>query len=202
MSTYMFAPSPSFGISEHPFVTWRNAFDADEIKRITEYGDALPKDKATVGGTTEENDTKEIRESNLSWIDCNPDTQWIYDRLAYLCRQLNGQFYRFNLFGFSEHMQYTVYESDTQGHYTWHQDSGVNLDGLAPRKLSMVLQLSDPSEYEGGDLEILSSSTPTQVNRELGLLAAFPSYQLHRVTEVTKGIRKSLVVWVTGPAFV
>jgi PKHD-type hydroxylase len=70
-----------------------------------------------------------------------------------------------------------------------------------PRKLSVVLQLSDPSEYEGGDLEIMNCSEPTQVKKEKGLVTAFPSFMLHRVTPVTKGIRRTLVVWLTGPRF-
>jgi PKHD-type hydroxylase len=67
----------------------------------------------------------------------------------------------------------------------------------------MVLQLSDPSEYEGGNLEILSSQGEVlTVDKKKGFLAMFPSFKTHRVTPVTSGTRKSLVVWATGPAFV
>jgi PKHD-type hydroxylase len=98
-------------------------------------------------------------------------------------------------------MQYTVYESDTQGHYTWHQDTGVNLTDLAPRKLSMVLQLSDPSEYEGGNLQVMTEISPQTVKKQRGLVAVFPSYVLHQVTPVTQGTRQSLVAWISGPQF-
>jgi PKHD-type hydroxylase len=115
-------------------------------------------------------------------------------------RQLNGQFYKYDLQGFAENFQYTVYngEAEEPGHYTWHQD--WNNSGT-PRKLSLVVQLSDPSEYEGGDLQIMSGAEPTTVDKGLGKVVLFPSFMLHRVTPVTKGIRRSLVVWVTGPAF-
>jgi PKHD-type hydroxylase len=71
----------------------------------------------------------------------------------------------------------------------------------AARKLSLVLQLSDPSEYEGGELQTMSGPNHCAVDRQKGLIAAFPSYMLHRVTPVTKGTRYSLVVWICGPSF-
>jgi PKHD-type hydroxylase len=74
-------------------------------------------------------------------------------------------------------------------------------DGSSPRKLSLILQLSDATEYEGGELQLKDSSDHTAVERKKGHLIAFPSYLLHRVTPVTKGIRRSLVVWISGPAF-
>jgi len=203
MSNYPFLPPPTFGISEYPFVTWRNAFTPDELDKIIEYGNSLEKIKASVGGDpSSEADISEIRESTTSWIQYNENTSWIYDRLAFIARQLNGQFYRFNLHGFNEDLQYTVYNAESNGHYTWHLDSGVTGEGNPPRKFSLVLQLSDPGDYEGGDLEIMVSPNPEQITKEKGLIAAFPSYTLHRVTPVTSGTRKSLVVWATGPAFV
>ena len=69
------------------------------------------------------------------------------------------------------------------------------------RKLSLVVQLSDPEDYEGGDLEIYTGHEPLVVKKKKGMTAFFPSYQLHGVTPVTKGTRYSLVVWVHGPAF-
>jgi PKHD-type hydroxylase len=65
----------------------------------------------------------------------------------------------------------------------------------------MVLQLSDPSEYDGGDLELFIAPNPTVATRKKGLIYIFPSWVLHRVTPVTRGIRKSLVIWITGPKF-
>ena len=201
MANYIFAPTPTFGISEHPFVTWDNGFSEEEVDKIIEYCDALPVHKGTIGGSDKDEDISSIRDSKVSWVGLNSDTQWIYDRLAYIARQLNGQFYKFDLYGFSEDLQYTTYDGTETGHYTWHLDSGVTNNGAAPRKLSVVVQLSNPNEYEGGDLELFSSSNPTQVVKKKGLVAAFPSYMLHRVSAVTSGTRKTLVVWVCGPSF-
>jgi PKHD-type hydroxylase len=201
MSTYQFLPSPTFGVSEEPFATWKDGFTKEEINRIVIYGDSLPQDKAIIGNKTREDNFSDYRESKTSWINLNPESQWLYDKLSWIVRQLNGQFYKFDLFGFQEDFQYTVYHGNQNGHYNWHLDSGVSNTGSGPRKLTIVLQLSDPSDYEGGDLELLTGASPIAVRKEQGLLVAFPSYTLHRVTPVTHGIRKSLVVWITGPAF-
>jgi PKHD-type hydroxylase len=194
MSKYQFEPSPNFGRSEHPFATWENGFTADDIQKVITAGGLRTQTEATLDtGYTE----SVIRTSQTSWLDLAEDTAWLYERLSFIARQLNGQFFGFDLFGFNEHMQFTVYQEG--GHYTWHQDSGVS--DTAPRKLSMVVQLTDPSEYEGGDLQILSGPNETTVSKQLGQVTAFPSYMLHRVTPVTKGVRRTLVVWVTGPSF-
>ena len=201
MSNYQFAPAPTFGRSEHDFVTWNDAFTAEELDRIIEIGESLGPKEATLGSGGDTNNC--IRVSDTSWVPCNGDTQWLYDRLAFVARQLNGQFYGFDLYGFSEDMQYTVYRGSEEdgGHYTWHLDRGPNAAGAGPRKFTMVTQLSDPGEYEGGELQIQSGAEPMTVDKCRGRIVAFPSYMLHRVTPVTKGLRRTLVVWITGPAF-
>jgi PKHD-type hydroxylase len=196
MSHYTFAPSPTFGRTNQPYVFWQDGFTDEAIARIIEIGDARVKEKATVGAGEE---VKDIRVTNVSWIEMNQDTEWIYDKLAYIARNLNGQYYNFDLHGFWEHLQYTVYEGNENGHYDWHIDAGSTDE--CPRKFSIVLQLSDPSEYEGGELQIMIGKDVTTIEKKKGFLVAFPSYQMHRVTPVTSGIRRTLVVWVTGPAF-
>ena len=198
MSLYQFAPTPTCGVSEHDFVTWENGFSTEEIKKIIEYGDNLTTSTASVFG---DSDLKKVRRSQVAWIDNNPDTGWFYDRMAWIARQLNGQFFKFDLFGFVEDFQYTVYDEKELGHYDWHVDRGTLKDGMSPRKLSLVLQLSHEYEYDGGELQIMSGPNPQSVKKERGLVAAFPSYMLHRVTPVTAGVRKTLVVWTSGPAF-
>ena len=119
--------------------------------------------------------------------------------MAFVARKLNSKFYNFDLSGFVEDMQFTVFEGNESGHYAWHIDASHN--SIAPRKLSIVLQLSDPLEYEGGELQTMNSNSPSSVTRQRGLIAAFPSWALHRVTPVTSGVRKSIVVWIAGPEF-
>lgn len=199
MSTYQFPPAPTFDVSEHRFVTWQGGFSSEELDRIVKYAENLRLSEATVGADNNIA-SSDVRVSKTAWLKCDPNTNWIYDRLAYICQQLNGQFYKFDLWGFVEDMQYTVYHGDEEGHYTWHTDSGPG-PNRPPRKFSMVLQLSDPSDYIGGELELLAGPEPIEVIKEKGMVAAFPSYTLHRVKPVTEGTRRTLVIWVSGPAF-
>jgi PKHD-type hydroxylase len=196
MSNYIFAPPPIF--HRVPFATWNNVFSDEELVLLDKMATDRGVTEATVGNN--ETDTT-IRVSNVAWIDLREDSGWLYDRLAYVANQLNGQFFQYDLYGFNEHMQYTIYDGEKEGHYTWHVDDSGDSNQRAPRKLSMVIQLSDPSEYEGGELQLQIGPDITKVDKAKGLVAAFPSYTLHRATPVTKGIRKTLVVWITGPAF-
>lgn len=201
MSNYIFAPGPAREEQSHPFVTWVNGFSPAELSSIEAYCEKnLVVSKGSISGKTIDEDYGDIRRSQTGWISNNAETGWFYDRMAFITRSLNAQFYRFDLYGFQEDFQYTVYTGDDEGHYDWHIDPGVG-NGMTPRKLSLVLQLSDPDEYEGGELQFMTSSSPTTVRKEKGFVAAFPSYTLHRVTPVLSGVRKTIVVWVTGPAF-
>ena len=85
------------------------------------------------------------------------------------------------------------------GFYRWHVDNNMQSD-VPPRKLSMTVQLSDPSEYTGGELQLHDGEVQTAVNSR-GHVIIFPSYVLHRVQPVTSGTRRSLVVWANGPGF-
>ena len=200
MINYNLLPSPSFGIGDHPFTTWSNAFTDAEIEKIIQIGEKFPKDKGAIGSSDNLEVATETRNSEIAWIPQNEETVWIYDKFAWVLRNINGQFYKFDIYGFCEELQYTNYDDSYNGHYTWHRDTAM--DGPAPpRKLSMVLQLTDPKEYDGGDLELFAGKDPAQVKRERGLMAIFPSYTVHRVSPVTRGTRKSLVLWACGPQF-
>jgi PKHD-type hydroxylase len=67
--------------------------------------------------------------------------------------------------------------------------------------LSVSIQLTDPSEYEGGDLYLYDEDKGMLMNKSQGTLILFPSFVLHEVTPITKGERNSLVAWITGPNF-
>lgn len=196
MSLYTFAPSSTLH-QHHPFITWDNAFNEEEIDNIVKYCETLPAQEASI--EKENFSDSEIRTSKLSWVSNNGEISWLYDRLAYIARKLNSEFYGFDVFGFVEDLQFTVYDGDENGHYTWHMDMGEGTQ--APRKLTLVLQLSDPSEYEGGELQTFTRPNIDSVEKKRGMIAAFPAWTLHRVTPVTKGVRKTLVVWIAGPQF-
>lgn len=200
MPLYPLLPNKPRTDAHHPFLTWQNAFTEEEVNQIIEICERIEKEKAQVGCGDESRVNETLRRTEVAWLKNTPESSWIYDRLAFVARSLNSKFYRFDLYGFVEDIQYTVYKEEYEGHYTWHLDIGIETE--CTRKLSMVIQLSDPSEYEGGDLQIMATSEPISVNKEKGLVAAFPSFILHRVTPVTKGTRRTLVVWIAGPDFV
>lgn len=197
MSLYQFLPSNRANCNV-PFVTVSEAFTPEELEKIKKLGESLPITKSILGDADRE-EFSEIRISKNSWIELTPETVWIYERLASVARDINRDFYNFDLYGFVEHMQYTVYDSEDKGHYTWHVDHYDQTP--VPRKLTLVLQLSDASEYGGGELEVLARREPDAVDKQLGLVCAFPTWTLHRVSPVTSGTRKTLVVWIAGPNF-
>ena len=89
---------------------------------------------------------------------------------------------------------------DVDSHYDWHVDS-FNPDEFGnQRKLSAVLILSNPEDYEGGLLEIKDLDTPLP-KLPKGSIIVFPSVLPHRVTVVTSGVRFTAVAWAMGPAF-
>jgi PKHD-type hydroxylase len=195
MSNYPLCPSPDLSTKERNFAFWENGFSDDEISRIKVIGDSLTLNQAIVDRG--ESNTS-IRKSKVGWISHDTNSSFIYDKLGYIGRMMNGEFFDLNLYGFIEDIQYTVYQSDDDK-YNWHMDKG-NLNA-PPRKLSLVVQLSDPSEYEGGDFEFLVGPEPITAKKEKGIVYAFPSYIIHRVTPITAGTRKSLVIWFCGDKF-
>lgn len=176
---------------------WNNqVFTCEEIERIKVIGCRLGVDRAITGNGK---DCLDHRRSFTSWINPNEHTSWIYEKLTQLIDQNNQQYFNFDL-TMIETLQFTYYSSQEDGCYKSHIDP-LNWRLPHNRKLSVVVQLSDPSEYEGGDLKLHNSYNPVIINKEKGLIITFPSYTLHEVTPVTKGERYSLVAWVHGPAF-
>lgn len=192
---YMLTP---YAEPVEPFAWWEGAFNDKELDWLQEQ--AIKADqRAQVGGNPDAEHLAKIRRSKVSWIDCDKDSEWVYKKLAHVASSLNSQFYRFDLTGFGEPLQLTNYDQSENGMYGWHQDVGIQR--TKSRKLSIVLQLTDPAQYEGGNLQVLSSVDPMNVRKQRGLITVFPSYQLHQVTPVTQGSRQSLVAWLSGPAF-
>lgn len=118
--------------------------------------------------------------------------QEIERRIKQLAFNLCDRLYHFDVSSI-EPLQYAEYHSYDNGGYDWHMDIGTGAANC--RKLSISVQLSDPSDYDGGDLEFWGTGV---ADRDQGKLIAFPSYLLHRVAPVTRGVRRSLVAWAIG----
>jgi|694.fasta_scaffold137274_2 PKHD-type hydroxylase len=173
---------------------WLDAFTPEECDTIINNCSVYKTLKAQTQGNTDD----DYRVSDITWINPTVDFNWMYNRLANITIDLNERFFGFDLWGFGEALQFTRYQAPS-GKYDSHIDC-FSIGG-AIRKLSFVLQLSDSSDYEGGDLELIYEKIPEKLPRKRGTLLVFPSFTLHRVTPITKGSRHSLVGWVTGPAF-
>lgn len=152
-------------------------------------------------GLTEDGKNSEVRKSQIYWIPKTHHFEPIYQRIMNLVAQCNKEFYNFEITSLQENLQFTEYDESYQGRYDWHFDVGEGPLNCA-RKLSVSIQLSDPSDYEGGELQFSLDGDRTVVaEKERGTMIIFPSYLRHRVTPVTKGTRRSLVTWITGPPF-
>ena len=148
------------------------------------------------GGNTQ-NDN--YRTSEVRWVGSNSTISnmiWNYARVA------NRNAFGFDI-NYLKNIQFTTYNASDSGKYDWHHDTFWGNDSSYDRKLSVVIQLSDPEEYDGGLFEV--DNQYEQPNAEdlsaKGTVLVFPSFIPHRVTELTSGVRKSLVAWIEGPKF-
>jgi len=176
---------------------------------IIRYGLSKSESMARTGGygdkeltKNEIKDMKRKRNSDLVWLN---DT-WIYKELHPYIHQANrdaGWNFEWDR---SESMQFTKYKLNQ--YYDWHCDGWDKI-----RKLSMTCQLTDGSEYEGGELEFDFRNYDPHMREETkhlrkakeilpkGSIIVFPSFVWHRVKPVTKGVRYSLVMWNLGYPF-
>jgi PKHD-type hydroxylase len=150
--------------------------------------------KEKPGGTY---DTK-MRITTISWIPFKamPDMYRIIEKAML---QVNGNHFGYEGMRLTEIAQFTEYPKG--GFYDWHMDAEINCQFEPPiRKISMTILLSDPSEFEGGDLEFMAEGNkPPQLLQ--GQAIFFCSILRHRVSKVKKGRRQSLVMWFGGPPF-
>lgn len=185
---------------QEEFAYWENFLTKEDIDAILalpnwhDLGEAEIGDGANVKVNTQKRST----EINW-WVPCEK-TKPIWEKIVNAIAEVNNQFFHFDLTGCYEPAQLGLYKAKDNGHYDWHVDGGMK--NAAPRKLSMCLLLSDPDEFKGGNLELkVVNDQPVTVDQKQGRAFFFPSYTLHRVTPVTKGVRRSLVMWIGGPPF-
>ena len=174
------------------YAFWKNAFSKEECKTIIN----IAKDKGLISGKTKEKTN--VRDSKISWLYPIDDMDWVFRRVTDITLNLNERFFKFDLFGINEGFQFTNYKAPSDK-YGKHVDKAID---MPVRKLSISIQLTDPKEYEGGELKLYDGEEDgTLMDKTQGTLIIFPSYILHEVTPITKGERNSLVTWVTGKQF-
>ena len=143
------------------------------------------------------NSSEDYRRSKVRWVK-NQDS--LQRALLKEVNIANAEMFNVDIQQEMAEMQFAEYDAEYAGKYDWHHD----VDWLNPknydRKLSVVVQLSAPSDYEGGNFEFDGVDSPDPALWSIqGSVLIFPSYFQHRVTEVTRGTRYSLVTWVRGP---
>ena len=179
-----------------PHVTLPAALSAPDCARIIALAAGSPLSDAGLVRAR----SHDIRRADLAWLDDIPDTGWVMDQMVGIVAGANRDGFGFDLDDFAESAQVARYGADRQGHFDWHADIGAG-PLAARRKLTVVVQLSDPAAYQGGLLELRPDSNVTQAAQAQGTATVFPSFVLHRVTPVTIGTRWSLTLWAHGPAF-
>lgn len=168
--------------------TFPSIFRKEELDRMCALGRESKLERAKADYAP-----KEARAGRVAWLHDDAIKLRIWD----VVQQINTKFYRFDLEGLKEPLQYTHY--GVGDHFGWHVDMGP---GMAyPRKLSMTIQLSEPSAYKGGELQMQLGSWTAIMPVKRGSVIVFPSWTPHRVMPVVEGERKSLVVWAHGAPF-
>ena len=152
-----------------------------------------------------------VRNSKSTWI---PSNHWTCGLCYHYIQLANKENFRYDIEGYgADNMQYTSYGEGE--YYNWHIDTSVSvqytptklesenfvaLNSEKVRKLSFTMQLSDPDEYKGGELQILSDENISFfAPKTRGTIIVFDSRLRHRVRKIESGCRKSLVGWVIGP---
>jgi PKHD-type hydroxylase len=179
------------------FVIHKGAIPKEMCDQLVLKYKQLPAVEAAVGGEKKIN--KKIRSSKIRWISDTGEHNPIFDLVWRYARLANKQF------GFHidscDALQFSEYDAKTQGKYESHIDTFLINDKTTHRKISMVVQLSDPDTYEGGDFKIHNTyeRVPEHAMKGQGNIIFFPSIYYHEAMQVTSGVRYSLVGWFEGP---
>lgn len=177
------------------FAVRQNDFTKDELEKICFLGGSREFSQAEVG----ENEVadKGMRDSTVSWLTLEQDTHWLFDKIGQIVSQVNYDHFMLNIDGI-ESFQFTRYGLNQ--HYDWHWDVSLHYAEFE-RKISVVMMLDDPEDYEGGEFELCTNGNLNNVmvvKPKKGEMIFFNSWMPHRCLPVTKGVRRTLVTWIMG----
>ncbi len=160
-------------------------FTDEEVDTIVELGDSLLLEE---GKIKDDKVDHSVRNSKIAWIHPRKDTWWLFDRAI--------KVFKSGLpFSTLQSMQYTVYYGADRGHYDWHHDIGSSDEIMKARVNVGILQLSDHKAYKGGTLQLKHKDQIIDVIKRKRMVTTFPIDMEHRVTPVTSGVRKTLIMW-------
>lgn len=175
-----------------------NSFTSDECDEIVKLGLSQKLEEGMLGAQNSIVDYS-YRKSKRAFINASRETDWIFKRFWEKSAIANTDYFQIE-YNQLEFIQFTSYE---EGEY-YHSHADLFIYETPQRKLSVTVQLTDSSEYEGGELcfenlEEFPSDEAALAMREKGTSVYFPSFIRHSVSNVTKGTRYSLVAWFLGP---
>ena len=160
-------------------------YSPEDLDRITELGDSLDLIEGAVLVKGKDAVEHKKRNTKIAWVHHTNETAWIFIKMAKL--------WELQPISMLQSFQYSVY--DVGGHYDWHRDIGANDESVSDRVIAGILQLSEPTDYKGGLLEVENIFGNHTIEKERGMITTFPAGWRHRVTPVTHGVRKTLVMW-------
>jgi PKHD-type hydroxylase len=173
-------------------------FSHENCEKIIKQADKYPSQEALVQNGI----IADIRKSIIKFIPTNDgELSYILDLIWRSALDANHNHFNFHLSKL-DYLQFTEYDAAYAGHYKTHKDIfWLNGDPLYHRKLSFIIQLTDPTEYDGCDFELYADhgSLNSSSIRDRGTIIFFPSFIPHRVTPILRGKRQSLVGWIDGP---
>ena len=177
--------------------------------------DIIESEQDVIGCVGDENGTAilpEIRKTNEWYLfdqphnefrpdKTNKDWKWLQDKMFQMVNIVNDSVFHFDVNGCDDELKLIEYTKG--GFYGWHTD--FNAGSCSNRKLVAIVQLTDPSEYEGGEVQFGIQDKHTKewytMNQLKGSLTIFPTFLSHNLTPVTKGTRYVLQELFIGDHF-
>ena len=171
---------------------FNNFLSEEDCEVIKDWGHNATLQKGTIMASSDQKIAKQVRTSDICWMPTD-GWEWLYDKIYSSAERTNK--WNYDIRGFGELIQFTKYDaSEEPAFYNTHRDTGPNHQH---RKISFVILLDDPEDFEGGEFNLESVGNIDLLKK--GTAIMFPSFMSHQVLPVTKGIRHSLVCWISGP---
>ncbi len=185
------------------WIMYESFLTDEECDELLEIGLSFPPQMGSTFRTGEDESHDEEnhghRKTQIRWVPFDETiTRDIFTKLSELAVETNKQYFHVD-FDFMPPLQFTEY-LEPGHHYDFHHDIDWNRQDGRNRKLSMVIQLTDPKDYGGGDLIFRHHASPDETAvKQRGTIIFFLPYREHAVTPITEGTRRSFVGWFEGP---
>lgn len=185
-------------INCHPFFESENFLNHNEIEYILK-NKTNTIDSLVIKNNFNNEVEKRIRNSRTSNLIIDEHNLKIINKVNCLVDEINNTHWRFNIDCLMESS--IVSYTKKNDNYTWHMDWGPDPISCN-RKLSVIVQLSDDSEYSGCRLHIkIGQYMNHYFSSKKGSIIIFPSFLMHRATKLISGERHVMVLWYHGDSF-